>query len=36
LLSGDITYSPAPPEAPPDGDVLICCAQPGTDIVLDI
>jgi len=36
LLSGDISYSPAPLELPPDGEVLICCAQPGTDIVLDM
>jgi ferredoxin-NADP reductase/MOSC domain-containing protein YiiM len=36
LLSGDITYSPAPLEPPADGQVLICCAQPGTDIVLDM
>jgi ferredoxin-NADP reductase len=36
LLSGGVTYSPAPLEMPPDGEVLICCAQPGTDIVLDM
>jgi ferredoxin-NADP reductase/MOSC domain-containing protein YiiM len=36
LLSGDITYSPDPLEPPADGDVLICCAQPRTDIVLDM
>jgi MOSC domain-containing protein YiiM/ferredoxin-NADP reductase len=36
LLSGDVSYSPAPLEPPPDGEVLICCAQPGTDIVLDM
>jgi ferredoxin-NADP reductase/MOSC domain-containing protein YiiM len=36
LLSGDITYTPAPLEPPDDGEVLICCAQPGTDIVLDM
>jgi ferredoxin-NADP reductase/MOSC domain-containing protein YiiM len=36
LLSGDITYSPAPLEPPADGEVLICCARPSTDIVLDI
>ena len=36
LLSGDITYSPEPLELPPDGEALICCAQPGTDIVLDM
>ena len=36
LLSGNVAYSPAPLEPPPDGQVLICCAQPGTDIVLDM
>jgi ferredoxin len=36
LLSGDITYAPAPLEPPGGGQVLICCAQPGTDIVLDM
>jgi ferredoxin-NADP reductase/MOSC domain-containing protein YiiM len=36
LLSGDITYSPQPLEPPAAGEVLICCAQPGTDIVLDM
>jgi ferredoxin-NADP reductase len=34
LLSGDISYTPAPLEPPADGEVLICCARPGTDIVL--
>ena len=36
LLSGDISYSPDPLEPPADGEVLICCAQPGTDIILDM
>ena len=36
LLSGDITYSPDPLEPPADGEVLICCARPATDIVLDM
>jgi ferredoxin-NADP reductase/MOSC domain-containing protein YiiM/ferredoxin len=36
LLSGDITYNPDPLEPPADGEVLICCARPGTDIVLDM
>jgi ferredoxin len=36
LLSGDITYSPDPLEPPADGQVLICCARPATEIVLDI
>ena len=36
LLSGDITYTPAPLELPDDGQVLICCARPTTDTVLDM
>jgi ferredoxin-NADP reductase/MOSC domain-containing protein YiiM len=36
LLSGDISYTPAPLEPPADGQVLICCAQPRTDVVLDM
>jgi ferredoxin-NADP reductase/MOSC domain-containing protein YiiM len=36
LMSGDISYAPAPLEPPADGQVLICCARPGTDIVLDM
>jgi ferredoxin-NADP reductase/MOSC domain-containing protein YiiM/ferredoxin len=36
LLSGDIAYAPVPLELPADGQVLICCASPGTDIVLDM
>ena len=36
LLSGDISYHPDPLEPPPDGQILICCAQPATDLVLDM
>lgn len=36
LLSGSVTYSPAPLAAPADGEALICCAQPATDVVLDL
>jgi ferredoxin len=36
LLSGDIAYAPDPLEPPAEGQVLICCARPGTDIVLDM
>jgi ferredoxin-NADP reductase/MOSC domain-containing protein YiiM len=36
LLSGDISYSPDPLEPPAEGRVLICCARPSTDIVLDM
>ena len=36
LLSGDISYTPDPLEPPAGGEVLICCARPATDIVLDM
>jgi ferredoxin-NADP reductase/MOSC domain-containing protein YiiM/ferredoxin len=36
LLSGDITYAPGPLELPAAGQVLICCARPATEIVLDM
>jgi ferredoxin-NADP reductase/MOSC domain-containing protein YiiM len=36
LLSGDITYAPDPLELPADGQVLICCARPAGEIVLDM
>jgi ferredoxin-NADP reductase/MOSC domain-containing protein YiiM len=36
LLSGDITYAPDPLELPADGQVLICCARPASEIVLDM
>jgi ferredoxin-NADP reductase/MOSC domain-containing protein YiiM len=37
LLSGDVTYSPPPLEPPASADeVLICCARPATDVVLDL
>ena len=36
LLSGAVSYAPDPLEPPADGEVLICCAQPSADIVLDM
>lgn len=36
LLSGETAYSPDPLEDPGDGQVLLCCARPGTDVVLDM
>jgi ferredoxin-NADP reductase/MOSC domain-containing protein YiiM len=36
LLSGRATYAPKPLEPPADGNVLICCAVPDTDVVLDM
>lgn len=36
LLSGEVTYAPTPLEDPAAGQVLICCAHPRTDLVLDM
>ncbi|RZT11787.1 ferredoxin-NADP reductase [Kribbella sp. VKM Ac-2569] len=36
LLSGDLAYSPTPLEPPPDGQALICCSRPTTDLILDM
>jgi ferredoxin-NADP reductase/MOSC domain-containing protein YiiM len=36
LMSGDIGYSPEPLEPAPSGEILICCAQPQSDLVLDM
>lgn len=36
LLSGAVSYTPEPLEPPADGQVLICCARPDTDIVVDM
>jgi|HubBroStandDraft_1064217.scaffolds.fasta_scaffold06226_3 ferredoxin-NADP reductase/MOSC domain-containing protein YiiM/ferredoxin len=36
LLSGAVSYSPDPLEAPSDGQVLICCSRPSSEIVLDL
>jgi len=36
LLSGQVTYAPAPLEPPPDGQVLLCCARPTTELVVDL
>jgi ferredoxin-NADP reductase len=36
ILTGRIAYSPDPLEAPGPEEVLICCAQPQTEVVLDM
>jgi ferredoxin-NADP reductase/MOSC domain-containing protein YiiM len=36
ILTGRIAYSPAPLEAPRPEEVLICCAQPQTEVVLEM
>jgi ferredoxin-NADP reductase/MOSC domain-containing protein YiiM len=35
-LSGDVRYEPLPLEAPPAGQVLVCCARPDGELVLDL
>jgi ferredoxin-NADP reductase len=36
LVSGAITYRPAPLESPAGGNLLICCSQPSSDVVVDL
>ena len=36
LVSGSVAYAPEPLDKPADGDVLICCSQPTTDVVVDL
>ncbi len=36
LVAGTICYQPDPVDAPADGNVLICCSQPNTDVVVDL
>jgi hypothetical protein len=37
LLAGAVTYAPNPLEPPGDEeDVLLCCARPTTEVILDL
>jgi ferredoxin-NADP reductase len=36
LLSGSVTYDPPPIDPPADGNVLICCSTPLTDLAIDL
>jgi ferredoxin-NADP reductase/MOSC domain-containing protein YiiM len=36
LISGSITYYPEPLEIPAPGNVLVCCSQPETNLILDL
>jgi ferredoxin-NADP reductase/MOSC domain-containing protein YiiM len=36
LIAGSVGYDPDPVEPPADGSVLICCARPDGDLVLDL
>jgi ferredoxin-NADP reductase/MOSC domain-containing protein YiiM len=36
LVSGAVVYRPEPLDQPADGNLLLCCAQPIRDIVIDV
>lgn len=36
VLTGGVAYAPDPVDEPADGNALICCSQPRTDLVLDL
>jgi len=36
LIAGNVKYDPEPLDPPAKGDALICCCQPGGDVVLDL
>jgi ferredoxin len=36
LVSGAVSYSPAPLDKPANGNLLICCSQPTRDLVVDL
>ena len=36
LVSGAVVYGPEPLEKPADGDLLVCCSQPASDVVIDL
>jgi len=36
LVSGTVSYGPEPLDMPAQGNVLVCCAQPAGDVVIDL
>jgi ferredoxin-NADP reductase/MOSC domain-containing protein YiiM len=36
LVSGAVVYGPEPLDKPADGNVLVCCSQPASDVVVDL
>jgi ferredoxin-NADP reductase len=36
LISGTVDYQPDPLDAPAEGNILICCARPRRDVVIDL
>ncbi|MGC1170882.1 MAG: MOSC and FAD-binding oxidoreductase domain-containing protein [Candidatus Acidiferrales bacterium] len=36
LVSGAVAYDPQPLDKPADGNLLVCCSQPTTEVVIDL
>lgn len=36
LISGNVSYEPEPLEAPAQGNLLICCSRPKSDVAIDL
>ena len=36
LVSGEVVYAPKPLDDPADGNILVCCSQPSSDLVIDL
>jgi len=36
LISGAVVYGPEPLDRPAEGNLLVCCSQPGRDVVIDL
>jgi ferredoxin len=36
LIAGAVSYAPDPLDPPADGNVLICCSRPRSDVVIDL
>jgi ferredoxin-NADP reductase/MOSC domain-containing protein YiiM len=36
LVSGSVVYEPRPLDKPADGNLLVCCSQPASDVVIDL
>jgi ferredoxin-NADP reductase/MOSC domain-containing protein YiiM len=36
LVDGTVAYLPEPLDAPADGNVLVCCSTPSSDVVIDL
>ena len=36
LITGSVSYQPDPIGPAADGNILLCCSQPGEDVALDM